>query len=217
MRIGRRLALGTALAWATACTSPPPPAPPPPAPAEPELARNQARVEGLRTLGPYLEARLAGRGGSPAFLFVDGDACRRALREGAVVTLVPAHPLVKVVAADGATCPASGLSGLAGWRDQLPARRASFLIVTAPAELSLVQEGDGVLVAQGKLPLALELRWHDPLALAAVLPDTPACRAHLALPRTEMEFRPRGDDALVLRGRLDPCPVLAIADPLLLD
>jgi hypothetical protein len=213
------------LGLVTACASrPPTPAEPPPAAArpavptsEPPIARNQARVEGVLEVGPYLEAQLSGRGGRQGFLFVASDACRRALAEGSLVRLTPAKPFVLVTAVNGAECGARGLASLAAWRDQLPDRRASFLIVTAPAELTLVGEASGRLIAQGKLPLAVELRWPSPLDLAAVLPDTPACRSHLARVRTQMEFRPRGEDALVLRGRLEPCPVLAIAEPVLLQ
>jgi hypothetical protein len=186
-------------------------------PPEPPLARNQARVEGVRAIGPYLEAQLRGNGGTRGFLFVASEPCRRALTDGAVVRLAAARPLVRISAADGARCSARGLANLAAWRDALPVRRASFLVVTAPAELALVGETPGFLLAAGKLPLATELRWSSPLDLAAVLPDTPACRAHLARGRTEMEFRPRGEDVFLLRGRLEPCPVLAIAEPLLLQ
>ena len=213
---GRSRALALALLAGCATPAPPPDAAAQPVPSEPELARNQARVEDRVEVGPYLEVKLRGRGGAQGFVFVASEACRRVLARGSVVRLTPAKPLVRVEG-NGAQCSARGLSGLAAWRDQLPDRRATFLVVTAPAELALVGEASGRLIAQGKLPLALELRWPAPLDLAALLPDTPACRAHLARPRTEMEFRPRGEDALVLRGRLDPCPVLAIAEPVFLQ
>ena len=206
------------LALTGSCAAPAAPTPPPAlVPAEPQLARGQARVEGVREIGPYLEASLVGRGGRQGFLFVASDACRSVLNEGAVVRVEPASPLVRVRRADGVQCAAQGLAQLAAWRDALPERRASFLVVTQPAELRLVAEAHGFLLAAGKLPLAAELRWTTPLDVAAVLPDTPACRTHLARPRTELEFRPRGDDVLVLRGRLEPCPVLAIAEPVFLD
>jgi hypothetical protein len=182
-----------------------------------QFGRGQARVEGVREIGPYLQASLAGRGGAQGFLFVASDACRAALMDGAIVRLTPARPFVRVTSASGAQCSARGLASLTAWRDTLPDRRASFLVVTAPAELQLASEAPGFLLATGKLPLAAELRWTTPLDLVAVLPDTPACRAHLARPRTEMEFRPRGDDVLVLRGRLAACPVLAIAEPVFLN
>jgi len=210
-----------ALALGASCAAPPSAptsagAPAAAAPSEPQLARDQARVESVREIGPYLEAHLRGGGGYRGFLFVASEACRRALAAGSVVRVKAARPLVRITAADGAQCSARGLASLAAWRDALPERRASFLVITAPAELALVSETPGFLLAAGKLPLATELRWPSPLDLAAVLPDTPACRDHLARGRTEMEFRPRGDDVLLLRGRLEPCPVLAIAEPLLL-
>jgi hypothetical protein len=220
--LGRLAAIALALGVGCAAAPPPAPAATPAteataAPGEIPLGSGQARVERVREIGPYLEAHLRGNGGDQGFLFVASGPCRRVLGEGAVVELAPVKPLVRVTSGDGSQCSARGLSGLAAWRDALPARRASFLVVTAPAELALVGAAEGLLLAQGKLPLAIELRWPDPLALAAVLPDTPACRAHLARPRTEMEFRPRGEDALVLRGRLEPCPVLAIAEPVFLQ
>ena len=212
------IALALTGSCATPAVAPEPPSPAAaPAAAEPGLGRGQARVEGVREIGPYLEASLVGRGGKQSFLFVASDECRSALAEGAVVRLEPAPPLVRVSAASGARCAARGLAGLAAWRDTLPDRRASFLVLTQPAELRLVAEANGFLLAAGKLPLAAELRWTTPLDVAAVLPDSPACRAHLARARTAMEFRPRGDDVLVLRGRLEPCPVLAIAEPVFLD
>jgi hypothetical protein len=224
----RTLAVVALLALCAGCSAPAgsaarravaPPASPSDAvePAQPALARNQARVEGAREIGPYLEAKLHGRGGVQSFVFVASEACRRVLANGALVRLTPAKPLVRVDGAGGSRCGARGLSGLAAWRDTMPTRRASFLVVTAPAELALVGESAGFLIAQGKLPLATELRWPNPLDLAALLPDTPACREHLARGRTEMEFRPRGDEALLLRGRLDACPVLAIAEPVFLQ
>lgn len=213
-------AAGLALAVGLGCAAPtsaPAPAPKPTAPVvEPGLARDQARVESVREIGPYLEAYLRGGGGSQGFLFVTSEPCWRALVHGSAVRLRPAKPLVRVTGADGAECSARGLAGLAAWRDAMPTRRASFLVITAPAELALVSDAGDLLVVQGKLPLATELRWPRPLDLAAVLPDSPACRAHVARGRTEMEFRPRGEDAFVLRGRLEPCPVLAIAEPVFL-
>ncbi len=140
-----------ALALAAGCALP---APPPAAvalalPIEAPLARGQARVEGVRALGPYLEASLAGRGGTQGFLFVASDVCRAALAEGAIVRIAAARPLVRVAGANGATCSARGLASLASWRDTLPDRRASFLVVTAPAELRLVSEAPGFLLAAG--------------------------------------------------------------------
>ncbi len=219
MRVAARLSTLAGLAlWAAGCASPPPPAPPAPAAPQPApLARNQARVEGVRDLGLYLEARLTGNGGAQGFLFAASDACRSALAEGAVVRVEPARPTVRITGAGGMKCTARGIASLATWRDTLGDRRAAFLVVTGPAELRLVSEAHGFLIAAGRIPLALELRWSDPLDLAAVLPDTPACRAHLAKGRTEVEFRPRGDDVLVLRGRLEPCAVRAIAEPLFLQ
>jgi hypothetical protein len=181
------------------------------------LPRGQARVEGVREFGPYLEAHLAGRAGRQGFLFVASESCRNALAEGAIVRIAAAKPLIRVTSASGVHCAARGLSSLAAWRDALPERRASYLVLTKPAELRLVLETPGFLLASGKLPLALELRWSTPLNVAAVLPDTPACRKHLARGRTKMEFRPRGEPALLLRGRLEECPVLAIAEPVFLD
>jgi len=211
-----------ALALGASCAAPPS-APPSGASSAPavapdlQIAGDQARVEGVRAIGPYLEAHLRGGGGSRGFLFAASEPCRRALADGNVVRVSPARPLVRITAADGAQCSARGLVDLAAWRDALPARRASFLVVSAPAELAFVSETPGFLLSAGKLPLATELRWRSPLDLAAVLPDTPACRAQLARGRIEMEFRPRGEDVFLLRGRLEPCPVLAIAEPLLLQ
>jgi hypothetical protein len=205
-------------ALASACAGPA--APPEPAAGEssgpPPLPRGHARVDGVRALGPYIEAHLAGNAGRQGFLFPASAACRDALVDGLVVRIAPVPPLARVVTKAGVRCDARGLANLAAWRDSLPERRSSFLIPTEPAELHLVSEAPGALIAAGKLPLALELRWPRPLDVAAVLPDTPACRAHLARERTEMEFRARGEDVLVLRGRLEPCPVLAIADPIFL-
>jgi hypothetical protein len=174
-------------------------------------------VADVRALGPYLGAELRGAASTQGFLFVASEVCQQVLREGSVVRLEPVQPLGRVVGAEGRSCLARGMLGLAGWRDALPDRRADFLMVDGPAELRLVEASEGILVASGKLPLALELRWTKPLAVVALLPDTPACRAHLARARTVMEFRPRGPDALVLRGTLEPCAILGIAEPIYLD
>jgi len=217
MRNAALVALVTA-ALASACTGPA--SSPERAAVEesgpPPLPRGRARVDSVRALGPYIEAHLAGNAGRQGFLFVASDACRSALVDGAIVRIAPVPPLARVTTDAGVRCDARGLASLAAWRDSLPERRSSFLVPTEPAELHLVSEAPGALIAAGKLPLALELRWPKPLDVAAVLPDTPACRAHLARERTEMEFRARGEDVLVLRGRLEPCPVLAIAEPIFL-
>ena len=181
------------------------------------LGRGQARVENVREIGPYLEAHLAGRAGRQGFLFVTSAICRSVIAEGALVRIAPEKPFVRVTSASGAQCAARGLASLEVWRDTLPERRASYLVLTAPAELHLDLATPGFLLASGKLPLALELRWSTPLDIAAVLPDTPACREHLARGRTKMEFRPRGEPVLLLRGRLEECPVLAIAEPVFLN
>jgi len=215
MRYLVNLALVAAL-LAGACAAPPPPAAQNAASEIAALPRGQARVDSVRVLGPYLEAHVAGNAGRQGFLFAASAACRAALVDGVVVRLQPVPPLARVITASGVQCDARGIANLAAWRDSLPERRSSFLIPTEPAELRLVSEAPGALIVAGKLPLALELRWPKPLDLAAVLPDTPACRAHLARDRTEMEFRARGEDVLVLRGRLEPCPVLAIAEPIFL-
>ncbi len=215
---------GFALIWICACTAAPrePVEEPDPAahasPAEPPPAGPSAvRIERVRELGPYVEARVVGRAGRRSFLFVGSADCRRTLRDGQLAQLEPARPLGRVIGPDGTGCAVRGISELAGWRDAVPDRRASFLVPTAPAELRLLQELPGLLLAAGKLPLALELRWATPLDVVALLPDTPACRAHLARASTQMEFRARGEDALVLRGRLEACPILALAEPVLLD
>jgi hypothetical protein len=114
-------------------------------------------------------------------------------------------------------CDATGITELAAWRDRLPPRRSELLVPTESAELRLLLATEsGELLAVGKLPLALELRWPTPLDVVALLPDTPACRAHLARGRTTMEFRARGEHPLVLRGRLEPCPILGLAEPIYL-
>ncbi|MBM4385780.1 MAG: hypothetical protein FJ091_20725 [Deltaproteobacteria bacterium] len=187
------------------------------APDPPPLPRGRVRVEGMRTLGPYLEAQLVGNAGRQGFLFVPSESCRAVLATGSLVRIEATPPLMTVVGAKGTRCTARGISGLAGWRDSLPQRRSSLLVLTEPAELALVAEAPDYLIASGSLPLALELRWSKAMDVAVVLPNTPACRAHLARGRTEHEFRARGDDALVLRGRLEPCPIRALAEPVLLN
>ena len=187
------------------------------APAPPPLPRGRARIDGVRTVGPYLEAHLVGNAGRQGFLFVASESCRAVLRDGALVRIEASPPLMAVLGARGVRCTARGISGLATWRDSLPQRRSALLVLTEPAELALVAEAPDYLIASGSLPLALELRWSKAMDVAAVLPNTPACRAHLARGKTEHEFRALGADALVLRGRLEPCPIHALAEPVLLN
>lgn len=212
-----RLLAAAALAWGCLATPPPPPPPAPNAPAAPALARGQARIEGVRERGPYLEAHLVGNAGRQGFLFVASAGCRALLVEGATVRLLATPPLMTVLGANDTRCAARGIASLAEWRDALPARRSRYLVLREPAELALQLETPEFVIATGTLPLALELRWSNPLDVAVVLPNTPACRAHLARERTEVEFRALGEDPLVLRGRLDPCPVLALAENVFLN
>jgi hypothetical protein len=186
-------------------------------PAPPPLPRGRVQIEGVRTIGPYLEAQLVGNAGRQGFLFVASEACRALVAEGTLARIEATPPLMTVVGARGARCTARGISGLASWRDSLPQRRSALLVLTEPAELALVAEAPDYLIASGSLPLALELRWSRAMDVAAVLPNTPACRAHLARGKTEHEFRALGDDALVLRGRLEPCAIRALAEPVLLN
>lgn len=177
-----------------------------------------ARIERVRGIGAYLEARLQARAGRSSLLFVASEACRALLQEGAEVHVVAEQPLARISGKGPETCSARGISDLAAWRDLVPPRRASLLVLTAPAELRLLHATEtGELLAAGKLPLALELRWATPLDVVALLPDTPACRAHLARDSTELEYRARGEHPLVLRGRLEPCPILGLAEPVYLE
>jgi hypothetical protein len=171
----------------------------------------------VREIGAYLEAHLETRGGPSGLLFVADEACRALLQPGAEVRVEPEKPFARLTGRGVSPCDATGITELAAWRDRLPPRRSELLVPTESAELRLLLATEsGELLAVGKLPLALELRWPTPLDVVALLPDTPACRAHLARGRTTMEFRARGEHPLVLRGRLEPCPILGLAEPIYL-
>jgi hypothetical protein len=210
-----------AAALVLCCAAAPSPAPAPQEPRaieQPPARAGFARVERVRMIGAYLEAQLLGQSGRSTLLFVASDACRTILQEGTEVRVVPERPLARVSGKGAESCAARGITDLAAWRDALPPRRSELLVLTETAELRLLQTTEtGELLAAGKLPLALELRWPTPLDVVALLPDTRACRAHLARATTQMEFRARGEHPLVLRGRLEPCPILGLAEPLHLD
>jgi len=184
--------------------------------AAPTAASHRVRVERVVALGPYLGAGLVGPGGTVRFYFPPSSVCRRLLREGAGGVFVPtAFFGVLTAAGEAAGCEPVGVEGLSVWRDRLPQRRSRYLLPRETAHFRPAGRADGMLLARGRFPLAVELRFPNPDDVVAVLPATAACRSLLAAGSGMLEFRSEGEEALLFPD--SGCPVRGLARPLALE
>lgn len=212
-------------AWSLACVAPagsPEAAPkPPPFPV--------VRLSGVGQVGPYLDATLheptpSGEPRVRRFFFPRSADCQALLVEGAERLYVTKGAFGRLRGDDGARCEPLGVASLAEWRDSLPRRRSQYLVPRVQAAFAPLPgtpapgpEGGGLLLVRGRFPLALEIRWPEPMDSVAVLPDRPACRALLAADTATMAFHAKGPDVFVLEGEGGPCPIVGLAIPLEVD
>ena len=193
------------------------------APSQPEAspaASREVRIEAVASAGPYRAADVRGVAGSLRFYFPPGGTCSALVVEGGAALYLPEGrfgSLAGSAAAEAPRCAPVGVASLAAWRDQLPVRRSRYLVPRERATLRRAGSAPGILLARGRLPLAVELRIPDPEDVVAIVPDSPACRSLLAARWGMLEFRPEGPDPLVLGEREDPCPILGLALPLALE
>jgi hypothetical protein len=193
------------------------------APAEPEAParphRTEVEVRDVRPVGPYVAATLAGRDHAFHFFFPVSTGCDALIQDGNRARYLPEGTFGTVKGENRERCSPVGVAELPYWRDSLPRRRSAYLAPREQAEFHPIHEGDEYLLVRGRFPLAVELKWPEPMDAVAFLPTTPACRAQLDHGKTTMEFRARGPEALVLEGPdgVESCPIHGLALPLGLD
>jgi hypothetical protein len=191
-----------------ACASPlPPPGPAPP-------PRDRVQISAVAELGPYLDATLTGEASRHRFFFPASSDCRKVVVEGGEARYGIVGPFGLLRDEEGTYCEPVGVASLATWRDALPRRRSLYLVPRVQAAFRPIHEGSQLLLVRGRFPLALEIRWPEPMDSVAVLPDVAACRALLREPSATMEFHAKGADVFVLVGTEGRCSVLGFAIPL---
>lgn len=187
------------------------------APARPH--RTEVEVREVRPVGPYVAATLVGRDHAFHFFFPVSTGCQTLIFDGNRARYLPEGTFGTVKGEPGERCSPVGVAELPYWRDFQPRRRSAYLAPREQAEFHPIHEGDEYLLVRGRFPLAVELKWPEPMDAVAFLPVTVACRAQLDMVKTTMEFRARGPEALVLEGPdgVDSCPIRGLALPLGLD
>jgi hypothetical protein len=178
-------------------------------------------VSDVVALGPYRAATLTGKKGSWQLYFPRSGPCAELVRPGARPVYRFDGPFGLLVGDDRMVrCSPVGIGSLAAWRDQRGRRRSQYLVPREQARFSPVPgrtgDSEAHLLVRGSFPLALEIRWPEPMDAVAVLPATRACREQLLRRKTTMEFRAEGPEVLVLRGESGECPIVGLALPLAL-
>ncbi len=184
-------------------------------------ARWKVTVSEVEVLGPYRAATLTGEKGSWQLFFPAFGSCAGLIQPGAQPVYRFEGPFGVVIGEDREQrCSPVGVGGLAAWRDRQPQRRSQYLVPREQARFSAVPLDEGAssdhLLLRGRFPLALELRWPEPMDAVVVVPSTPPCRELLDRHRATMEFRAKGPEVLVLEARSGSCPILGLALPLVL-
>ncbi|MDJ0787098.1 MAG: hypothetical protein QNK05_09860 [Myxococcota bacterium] len=175
-------------------------------------------IRGLGEIGPYLEADLAGRivardGSFRHFYFPRTDECRRALAYGGEVQYRPDGSFGLLESAAGDRCRPNGIGSLAAWRDHRGTLRSQPLPERDQAEYEPVAAGETQLLVRGRFPLALELRWPEPMDTIAVLPDSEACQSIFRTHEATMEYRTKGEPVFFLEGEEGRCPIVGFLVP----
>lgn len=184
-------------------------------------AQWQVEVSDVISLGPYRAATLTGKKGSWRLYFPRSGPCAELVQPGARPVYRFDGPFGLLVGDDRMVrCSPVGIGSLAAWRDQGDRRRSQYLVPREQARFRPLpgQTGDSeaYLMVRGSFPLALEIRWPEPMDAVAFLPATPACREQLRLGKTTMEFHAEGPDVFLLRGESGMCPIVGLALPLAL-
>ncbi len=185
--------------------------------APPRPDRTRVTLESVHAVGPYLEAIVVGARGRFRFFFPASPDCTALIREGGEARYLRDGPFGVVRNDAGVRCEPVGVADLAPWRDLQQRRRSRFLMPRELAEFRPLHEGGEQLLVRGRFPLALELRWPDPMDAVAVLPGSAACRALVAERRATLEFHATGPEVLLLEGDSGLCPITGLALPLDVD
>lgn len=177
-------------------------------------ARWQVEISEVEEIGPYRAATLTGRKGSWRLYFPRVGACEALVRSGGKGVYRFEGPFGVLQSEQGRRCSPVGVGSLAAWRDEQPRRRSQYLVPREQARFAVLHRGKSFLLVRGAFPLAIEIRWPEPMDSVAVLPATPACQAQLERSKATLEFRATGPEVFVLESEAGPCPIVGLALPL---
>lgn len=215
LRPGSPLPILLAAALAAACASST--APPPQA----ETPRGRVVVLRAEAVGPYLDAAFEAAldGQVERFYFPDEPVCRALLVPGRPLRYERVGSFGRLRDDEGALCTPVGISTLGRWRD-LELRRRPVRPPRVLAEYRALPPAGGAatrpaawLLVRGRFPLALAIRWPEPMDAVAVLPPEPACRAALASGRATLELRADLPRPFWLETDAGRCPIEGFALP----
>ena len=184
----------------------------------PRPSAYRVEVKGLAEIGPYLQADLAGRivdrdGSFRHFYFPRTPECQRALTSTGEVQYRPEGSFGLLKSAEGDRCHPVGIGSLPAWRDHRGTLRNQPLPARVQAEYEPIAAGETQLLVRGRFPLALELRWPEPMDTIAVLPVSDACQSIFASHEATMEYRTKGEQVFWLEGDAGRCPIVGLAVP----
>ncbi|MBW2396942.1 MAG: hypothetical protein JRG95_22060 [Deltaproteobacteria bacterium] len=177
-------------------------------------ARWEVTISDVQEIGPYRAATLTGSKGSWQLYFPRVGACEAMVRSGAKGVYRFEGPFGVLRAEEGPDCSPVGVGSLLAWRDEQPRRRSQFLMPREQARFAVLHRGESFLLIRGAFPLALEIRWPEPMDSVAVLPATPACHAQLERTAATLEFHATGPEVFLLESDAGPCPIIGLALPL---
>ncbi|MCP5057644.1 MAG: hypothetical protein GY937_13110 [bacterium] len=181
---------------------------------EQSRARWEVTISEVQELGPYRVATLNGSKGTWRLYFPGVGACAAMVRSGAKGIYRFEGPFGVLRAEEGQDCSPVGVASLLAWRDEQPRRRSQFLMPREQARFAVLHRGESFLLIRGAFPLALEIRWPEPMDSVAVLPATPACQEQLERSHATLEFHASGPDVFLLESEVGPCPIIGLALPL---
>ncbi|MCP3986578.1 MAG: hypothetical protein GY723_19515 [bacterium] len=176
--------------------------------------RWEVEISDVQEIGPYRTATLTGKKGSWRLYFPRVGACESMVQPGATSVYRFDGPFGVLRAEQGPNCSPVGVGSLPAWRDEQPRRRSQFLMPREQARFRVIHRSESFLLIRGAFPLALEIRWPEPMDSVAVLPATPACLAQLDRTKATLEFRATGPDVFILESEAGPCPIVGLALPL---
>lgn len=185
----------------------------------PRPSAYRVEIQGLREVGPYLQADLSGRGvardgSARRFYFPPSAACRSALASPGEVQYRPEGSFGRLKSPEGHRCSPSGLGSLDAWRDHRGVLRHQPLPDRVQAEYVPLAATDDQLLVRGRFPLTLELRWPEPMDTVAMLPVSEVCQAIFDVREATMEYRTQGDGVFWLESDAGRCPIVGLAVPL---
>jgi len=184
---------------------------------QPTPSRWQVQISAVGQVGPYLDATVSNEHFSRRFFFPRSAGCTEVLEGGGEIQYRMTGPFGRLGNESGARCNPIGVGSLREWRDEMPRRRSRFLLPRDQAEFRPIHADGPLLLLRGRFPLALEIRWPEPMDSVAVTPGNPACRALLSRDTTTMEFHPEGPEVFLLETEQGYCPIIGLVLPLVVE